>query len=95
MARRIRIFAAVVFVTSVALGTSTDAVACPVCFGQSDGPMAQGVNLAILALLGITVAMLASFAAFFVYLARRAKLARQGSDRWDDEPVGVVVGPRL
>lgn len=91
MRKRIQIFAAVLFVTIATLGTSTDALACPVCFGQSDGPMAQGLNLAILALLGITVAMLASFAAFFVYLARRAKLARQGSDRWDDGAVGMEM----
>lgn len=48
------------------------AFACPVCFGASDGPMLQGSNMGILALLVVTVTMLGAFAAFFVSLARRA-----------------------
>jgi hypothetical protein len=51
------------------------ALACPICFGQSDAPMAQATNLGILAMLGVVVGMLASFGAFFVYLNRRARLA--------------------
>ena len=49
------------------------ALACPVCFGQSDSLMAQGVNMGIYFLLAVIVAVLAGFASFFVYLARRAK----------------------
>jgi hypothetical protein len=49
------------------------ALACPVCFGQSDSPMAQGVNMGIYFLLAVVVGVLAAFAGFFVYLARRAK----------------------
>ena len=48
------------------------ALACPVCFGQSDSPMAQGVNMGIYFLLAVVVGVLAAFASFFVYLARRA-----------------------
>jgi hypothetical protein len=51
--------------------------ACPVCFGATDSPIAGALNLAILALLGITGTVLGGFVAFFVYLARRAKLARE------------------
>lgn len=47
------------------------AAACPVCFGASDGPMLQGSNMGILALLIVTVAMLGAFGAFFYTLARR------------------------
>jgi len=50
------------------------ALACPVCFGQSDSPLAQGVNMGVYFLLGVVVAVLAGFAAFFVYLARRARM---------------------
>jgi hypothetical protein len=50
------------------------ALACPVCFGQSDSPMAQGVNMGIYVLLGITGGVLAAFASFFIYLIRRARL---------------------
>jgi hypothetical protein len=50
------------------------ALACPVCFGQSDAPMAQGVNMGIFFLLGVVGVVLAAFAAFFIYLARRARV---------------------
>ncbi len=47
------------------------ALACAACYGQSDAPMAQGMNWGILSLLGIIVAVLGGVASFFVYLARR------------------------
>lgn len=49
------------------------ALACPVCFTATDSPAANGMSMAILAMLGVTAAMLASFAAFFIYLMRRAR----------------------
>jgi maltodextrin utilization protein YvdJ len=36
--------------------------------------MARGTNLGVLFLLGVTVFVLASFASFFIYLMRRARL---------------------
>jgi len=51
------------------------ALACPVCFGQSDSPLAIATNLGVIAMLVVVVGVLGSFAAFFVYLARRARLA--------------------
>jgi hypothetical protein len=48
-------------------------LACPVCFGALEGPLADGANKAVLALLGITISVLAAFATFFVYLVRRAR----------------------
>jgi len=51
------------------------ALACPVCFGMLDGPVADGVSKAVLALMGITGAVLAGFATFFIYLVRRSRLA--------------------
>src|SRR5687767_5914045 len=60
------------------------AAACPVCFGQSDSPAAQAVNTGILILLGVTMSVLVAFAAFFVYLARRAKRYREAEvEGWD------------
>ena len=50
-------------------------LACAVCFGQSDSPMAVAMNWGILTLLGVIVGVLAAFASFFVYLNRRANLA--------------------
>ena len=66
--------AAVVF----ALAIPRAALACPVCFGQNDSPLAQAMNMGILAMLIVVAGVLAAFAAFFMYLMRRAKVvARQ------------------
>jgi hypothetical protein len=52
-------------------------LACPVCFGQSDSPMAKAMNTGILAMLIVVAGVLASFASFFIYLIRRARVADQ------------------
>ena len=49
-------------------------VACAVCFGQSDSPMAWGTNMGIFLMLGVTAAVLTGFASFFIYLIRRARM---------------------
>ena len=49
------------------------ALACPVCFGQNDSPLAKGVNMGVFFMLGIVGVMLAGFASFFIYLSRRAR----------------------
>jgi len=54
-----------------------------VCFGQSDSPLAKGVNMGVLFLLGTITAVLIGFASFMVYLARRAKV-------FADDNVGSV-----
>ena len=48
-------------------------VACTVCFGQSDSPLAQGANMGVFFMLGVTVLMLTAFAGFFIYLIRRQR----------------------
>jgi hypothetical protein len=53
------------------------ALACPVCFGASDAPMALATNMGIIFMLGVVGAVLTGFATFFVYLMRRARLAEQ------------------
>jgi hypothetical protein len=47
-------------------------LACAACYGQSDSPMAHGLNGGILSLLIVVVGVLGAIAAFFIYLARRA-----------------------
>jgi hypothetical protein len=49
------------------------ALACPVCFGASDSPMAQATNAGIMFMLVIVVGVLVGFASFIVYLIRRAR----------------------
>jgi hypothetical protein len=53
-------------------------LACSVCFGQSDSPLAQATNMGIFFMLGITVLMLGAFASFIFYLKRRSRLFDDG-----------------
>jgi hypothetical protein len=52
-------------------------LACPVCFGQNDSPLASAMNLGIFAMLMVTVGVLVAFASFFIQLMRRARLASE------------------
>lgn len=83
---RNRSIAAAILAAVWAFAAPATALACPVCFGASDSPAAQGVNMAIFFLLGVTGFVLAGFAAFIIYLMRRARMFRQGQD-WDDDMV--------
>ena len=47
------------------------AQACAACYGQSDSPMAAGMNWGIVSLLGMIVLVLGGVAGFFVFLIRR------------------------
>src|SRR5262245_64780158 len=49
------------------------ALACPICFGAGDGPMANGLNAGITVLLGVTAVVLAGIAAAMVGFVRRAQ----------------------
>ncbi len=61
--------------TALVVGIPRAALACPVCFGQTDSPLANATNMGIIAMLGIVGGVLAGFAAFIVHLNRRARLA--------------------
>jgi hypothetical protein len=64
---------------------------CAACYGQSDSPMAAGMNWGILSLLGMIVLVLGGVAGFFVFLARRsAAFAAVQADSAVD--TGRVVG---
>ena len=54
-------------------------MACPVCFGDSNEPLAIATNYGIWFMLGVVAMMLSAFATFFIYLMRRAKLLRDQS----------------
>jgi hypothetical protein len=61
-------------VTIALLAMPRVALACPVCFGQSDAPLAVAINRGVIAMLGFVAVVLSAFAAFMLYLYRRAKL---------------------
>src|SRR5438477_1650990 len=79
------------------LAVPRGALACPVCFGQSDSPMAWGTQLGVFFMLGVTVSVLAAFAGFFIYLMRRAKLGPgEGENSGDAGPYVLrTAGPVL
>ena len=66
------------FAVLLPLLVSPGALACATCFGRSESPLAEGMNLGILVLLGVILTVLAAFATFFVFLARRAAAVRAG-----------------
>ena len=53
--------------------------ACPVCYGVTDASTIAGVNLAIVALLGVTGSVLAGFASFFLFVRKRSRMVLDGS----------------
>ncbi|MBM3808733.1 MAG: hypothetical protein FJW22_11150 [Acidimicrobiia bacterium] len=54
--------------------SSSEAFACPVCFGAEETSMIDASRLGILALLIVTFAVQGAFVGFFLYLRKRAKL---------------------
>ncbi len=56
--------------------------ACPSCYGAADSAETEGVNWAILSLLGVTGTVLFGVSAFFISLRKRAlEFNRRFSDR--------------
>jgi hypothetical protein len=67
--------------------------ACSACYGQSDSPMARGMNWGIFTLLGVVVCVLGTIASFFVYLGKRsATIASSDESDAASEP-GPEVRP--
>lgn len=72
-----------VSVPALLLGGAAESAACPSCFSQADGPLADGARAGIWLLLGLTLCLQGGFAAFFLYLRRRA--ARLKDDALEQE----------
>jgi len=80
--------------TVVSLLAPRVASACPVCFGASDGPILQGSNMGILALLLVTLAVLGAFGMFFRNLAQRAQSAIKANGARPPDPAAAVSRER-
>ena len=66
--------------TIMLLATPRLAVACPVCFGNADSAQTRGAQAGIIALLAVTVTVLASIAGFFfIYLRRRIRMFEESN----------------
>jgi len=64
-------------VTIGMIGLHQAAQACPSCYGDPNAADVRGLNVAIIALLGITGGVLGAFATFFLHLRKRARLINQ------------------
>ena len=70
------------FIAVIALLAPRAALACPVCFGQNDSPLAAGINWGIFAMLAVTGGVLVCFATFFIHLMRRRTVATAERCLW-------------
>lgn len=57
---------------ATALLLPVQAFACATCYGQSDSPLAQGMNWGIMTLLGVIFSVLTGIVAFFVHVGRKS-----------------------
>ena len=58
------------------IGHCSDAVACATCYGQSDSPLAAGMNWGILTMIVVAYSVLLSIIGTFIWVARKAAAAR-------------------
>ncbi len=68
---------AVAATLTVLAGDAEPALACAVCYGAAEGPMAAGMNNAILFLLGTVAVVQAGFVALFWTFWRRSRQLRE------------------
>ena len=59
---------------SLLFGLKQNTLACAACYGESDSPMAEGMNAGILFLLIVVGGTLAAITGFFIFIMRRAQL---------------------
>ena len=64
--------AKIIFSILLLLSFIPAAMACAVCGGASDSPMAKGMNWGIFSLMAVIGSMLAGIASFFVFLAKKS-----------------------
>jgi hypothetical protein len=68
------------FVVSSLVLAPRAALACPVCFGENDSPLAVAMNMGIVFMLVVVAGVLTAFASFFIYLMRRQRLVARQSE---------------
>jgi hypothetical protein len=83
-----------VLLAAVLVACGRDALACPSCFGQADGPLVESARTGMWVLLGLTLSLQGAFAAFFLCLRRRARQARAREQALDREWARLQAGWR-
>ena len=66
------------------VGGAARVLACPTCYGDAEGPMIDAARVGMWLLLGVTLAIQGGFIAFFLYLRRQARRAKDQAldDEW-------------
>ena len=70
-ARTLSLFAIVI--TGLVVAFPNAALACGSCYGAADSPQTNGMNFAILSMIGVTGGVLTAMTSFFLYLRKRAR----------------------
>jgi hypothetical protein len=65
--------------------------ACTACYGQSDSPLAAGMNWGILSLLAFVMCVLGGIAGFFIFLARRSAVVKNLNAPAVGEPADLAL----
>ena len=68
-----RVLRALPGASALLLASALPALACAVCFGDPESPQTQGMNSAILFLMGVIGSVLAAFAPMVVYWVARSR----------------------
>ncbi len=89
-----RLLAGVLLAEVLAPGKSW---ACAACYGQSDSPLAAGMNWGIMSLLGFIVFVLGAVAGFFIFLARRSAALKAAAalEAARAEPIEPAFAPEF
>lgn len=68
----VRVGAGLLFLVCLLSIIAETGTSCPVCYGETDAKTAEGINLAILLMIGVTGGVLGGILAFIVNVKRRA-----------------------
>ena len=80
----------IVLLAVVALLIPGSVLACGSCYGAADSSATNGMNFAILSMLGVTGSVLAAMTSFFLYLRKRARLYLAANDTQPHENNGGI-----
>jgi hypothetical protein len=59
--------------TAAWLAAGATTLACPICFQVEQGPVTDGIRIAVLVLMGVTVAVLSGFGVFIARFVARSR----------------------
>ena len=63
----------VAIVAAMLIGSASNVLACPQCFGAEESSLIDGAKLGVVVMVAITLVVQGAFVAFFLYLRKRAK----------------------